>query len=109
MNLLDRAIKLAAEQDEPLEMNFVRKHALQQAKEMGTTLREAATRVFSNASGEGWSGCRLPLKGRGRSLLWPAGPAAGVGSSPRLRLLLLLPGESACLLYRQLHPWRLPC
>lgn len=32
MNLLDRAIKLAAEQDEPLEMNFVRKHALQQAR-----------------------------------------------------------------------------
>lgn len=30
MNLLDRAIKLAAEQDEPVEMNFVRKHALQQ-------------------------------------------------------------------------------
>lgn len=30
MNLLDRAIKLAAEQDEPEEMNFVRKHARQQ-------------------------------------------------------------------------------
>ena len=51
MNLLDRAIKMAAEADEPLEMNFVRKHALQQAEEMGLTLRQAATRVFSNASG----------------------------------------------------------
>ena len=51
MNLLDRAIKMAAEADEPLEMNFVRKHALQQAEEMGMTLRQAATRVFSNASG----------------------------------------------------------
>ena len=30
MNLLDRAIKLAAEQDEPDELNFVRKHAKQQ-------------------------------------------------------------------------------
>ena len=30
MNLLDRAIKLAAEQDEPDEMNFVRKHAREQ-------------------------------------------------------------------------------
>lgn len=30
MNLLDRAVKLAAEQDEPDEMNFVRKHARQQ-------------------------------------------------------------------------------
>jgi magnesium chelatase subunit H len=30
MNLLDRAIKLAAEQDEPDDMNFVRKHAREQ-------------------------------------------------------------------------------
>jgi magnesium chelatase subunit H len=51
MNLLDRAIKMAAESDEPLEMNFVRKHALKQAEEMGINLRQAATRVFSNASG----------------------------------------------------------
>jgi hypothetical protein len=32
MNLLDRAIKMAAEQDEPEEMNFVRKHAREQAR-----------------------------------------------------------------------------
>lgn len=32
MLLLDRAIKLAAEQDEPDEMNFVRKHARQQVR-----------------------------------------------------------------------------
>merc|ERR1719331_1039546 len=51
MNLLDRGIKLAAEADEPLEMNFVRKHALEQAEEMGISLREAATRVFSNSAG----------------------------------------------------------
>jgi len=51
MNLLDRAIKLAAEADEPLDQNFVRKHALQQAEEMGCTVRDAATRVFSNAAG----------------------------------------------------------
>ena len=30
MNLLDRAIKMAAEQDEPEAMNFVRKHAREQ-------------------------------------------------------------------------------
>lgn len=30
MILLDRAVKLAADQDEPLEMNFVRKHAVAQ-------------------------------------------------------------------------------
>ncbi len=51
MNLLDRAIKMAAEADEPLEMNFVRKHAMKQAEDMGINLRQAATRVFSNASG----------------------------------------------------------
>lgn len=51
MNLLDKAVKMAAEADEPLTHNFVRKHALQQAEEMGIHLRQAATRVFSNASG----------------------------------------------------------
>lgn len=62
MNLLDRAIKLAAEQDEPLEMNFVRKHAIEQAKEQGVTLREAATRVFSNASGSYSSNVNLAVE-----------------------------------------------
>lgn len=51
MNLLDRGIKTAAEADEPSEMNFVRKHALEQAAEMNISLRQAATRVFSNAAG----------------------------------------------------------
>jgi magnesium chelatase subunit H len=51
MNLMDRGIKMAAEADEPLEMNFVRKHALEQAAELNVSLREAACRVFSNAAG----------------------------------------------------------
>ncbi|MFM7325845.1 MAG: magnesium chelatase subunit H [Nodosilinea sp.] len=51
MALLDRAVKMAAEADEPLEQNFVRKHALAQAADMGIDLRQAATRIFSNASG----------------------------------------------------------
>lgn len=51
MALLDQAVKMAAEADEPLEMNFVRKHALKQAEDMGINLRQAATRIFSNASG----------------------------------------------------------
>jgi len=51
MNLMDRGIKMAAEADEPLEMNFIRKHALEQAKEMNISLREASARVFSNAAG----------------------------------------------------------
>merc|ERR1719162_2112120 len=51
MNLLDRAIKMAAEADEPTDQNFVRKHALEQAEELGVSLRDAACRVFSNSAG----------------------------------------------------------
>jgi len=51
MNLLDRGIKMAAEADEPLDKNFVRKHAMEQAEELNISLREASTRVFSNAAG----------------------------------------------------------
>jgi magnesium chelatase subunit H len=62
MNLLDQAVKMAAEANEPLEMNFVRKHALQQAQEMGINLRQAATRVFSNASGSYSSNVNLAVE-----------------------------------------------
>ncbi|MCC3604134.1 MAG: magnesium chelatase subunit H [Microcoleus sp. PH2017_29_MFU_D_A] len=62
MNLLDKAVKMAAEADEPLEMNFVRKHALKQAEEMGINLRQAATRVFSNASGSYSSNVNLAVE-----------------------------------------------
>ena len=51
MDLIDRAVKMAAEADEPSEMNFIRKHALKQAEELGVNIRQAATRVFTNASG----------------------------------------------------------
>ncbi|OCQ96779.1 magnesium chelatase subunit H [Nostoc sp. MBR 210] len=62
MNLLDQGVKMAAEADEPLEMNFVRKHAMQQAEEMGINLRQAATRVFSNASGSYSSNINLAVE-----------------------------------------------
>jgi magnesium chelatase subunit H len=62
MNLLDRAIKMAAESDEPIEMNYVRKHAIEQAKELGVELRQAATRVFSNASGSYSSNVNLAVE-----------------------------------------------
>ena len=63
MNLLDRAIKLAAEQEnEDLAMNFVRKHALETAEELGVSLREASTRVFSNASGSYSSNVNLAVE-----------------------------------------------
>jgi magnesium chelatase subunit H len=51
MNLMDRGIKMAAEANEPDSMNFIRKHAKEQAKELGVSLRDASCRVFSNAAG----------------------------------------------------------
>ena len=62
MNLLDQGVKMAAEADEPTEMNFVRKHAMQQAEQMGINLRQAATRVFSNASGSYSSNINLAVE-----------------------------------------------
>ncbi|HBK66074.1 MAG TPA: magnesium chelatase subunit H, partial [Cyanobacteria bacterium UBA11166] len=62
MNLLDQAVKMAAEANEPLEMNYVRKHALAQSQEMGVELRQAATRIFSNASGSYSSNVNLAVE-----------------------------------------------
>ncbi len=62
MNLLDQGVKMAAEADEPLEMNYIRKHALEQAEELGITIRQAATRVFSNASGSYSSNVNLAVE-----------------------------------------------
>ncbi len=49
--LLAEASFLAATADEPLEKNFVRKHALAIQAEHGCDLETAALRVFSNAEG----------------------------------------------------------
>jgi magnesium chelatase subunit H len=62
MNLLDRGVKMAAEADEPIAMNFIRKHALEQAEEMGINVRQAATRIFSNASGSYSSNINLAVE-----------------------------------------------
>ena len=62
MALMDKAVKMAAEADEPIEMNFVRKHAIAQAEEMGINLRQAASRVFSNASGSYASNVNLAVE-----------------------------------------------
>lgn len=62
MNLLDRAVKMVAELDEPAEDNYVRKHALEQAEELGISAREAATRIFSNASGSYSSNVNLAVE-----------------------------------------------
>ncbi len=62
MALIDQAVKMAAEAEEPVEQNFVRKHALEQSKAQGTSIREAACRVFSNASGSYSSNVNLAVE-----------------------------------------------
>jgi len=49
--LLAEATYLAATADEPVERNFVRKHALEFVRTHGGDLETAALRVFSNADG----------------------------------------------------------
>ena len=49
--MLAEAAFKCAQADEPLEMNFIRAHALAYAAEMDVVLETAALRVFSNAEG----------------------------------------------------------
>jgi magnesium chelatase subunit H len=51
VRLLAEAAQLAAAADEPVERNFVRKHALAHMQALGCDLATAALRVFSNAEG----------------------------------------------------------
>ncbi|SIR42025.1 CobN/Magnesium Chelatase, partial [Rhizobium sp. RU20A] len=50
-SMLAEASSLAALADEPVEMNFIRKHALAYASTHGCDVEAAAYRVFSNANG----------------------------------------------------------
>src|SRR5215813_7252479 len=51
MALLDHAIRQVAALDEPVEMNFLRRHVQEQISKDGCSFDEAAVRVFSNAAG----------------------------------------------------------
>jgi magnesium chelatase subunit H len=51
IKLLADAAFLAASADEPLEMNWIRKHSLAYQKEHGCTLETASLRVYGNAEG----------------------------------------------------------
>ena len=51
VQLLDKAVRLVAQLDEPLELNYVRKHVLQQVEHDRCDVDDAAVRVFSNAPG----------------------------------------------------------
>ncbi|MGH9881899.1 MAG: cobaltochelatase subunit CobN, partial [Pyrinomonadaceae bacterium] len=51
MQLLDKAVRLVAKLDEPVELNYVRRHILEQISSQECDFDEAAVRVFSNAPG----------------------------------------------------------
>jgi len=51
VQLLDKAVRLVANLDEPAESNYIRKHVTEQMNSDGCDLDEAAVRVFSNAPG----------------------------------------------------------
>ena len=51
IRLLAEAAFLAASADEPLELNWIRKHSLAYQKEHGCTLEIASLRVYGNAEG----------------------------------------------------------
>lgn len=51
VKLLAEAALLAARADEPVELNFIRRHTLEHQAALGCDLESAALRVFSNADG----------------------------------------------------------
>jgi len=51
VHLLDKAVRLVAQLDEPLTQNYVRKHVFEQVQQEACTADDAAVRVFSNAPG----------------------------------------------------------
>ena len=51
VQLLDKAVRLVAHLDEPHDLNYVRKHVMEQITAEHCELDDAAVRVFSNAPG----------------------------------------------------------
>ncbi len=51
MQLLDKAVRLVAQLDEPLELNYVRRHVFEQVQSDSCEFDDAVLRVFSNAPG----------------------------------------------------------
>src|SRR6266536_5257393 len=51
MALLDKAVRRVAKLDEPLDMNYVRRHVSEKIHAGGLEFDDAVTRVFSNAPG----------------------------------------------------------
>jgi len=64
--LLDRAVQAVASLDEPVELNFIRKHSLENIKEQGLdesedSFRRASRRIFSAAPGTYRAGVNLAV------------------------------------------------
>lgn len=51
VHLLDKAVRLVAQLDEPIDSNYVRKHVIEQMEQDACDVDEATVRVFSNAPG----------------------------------------------------------
>jgi magnesium chelatase subunit H len=51
MTMLDDAVRRVAALDEPADLNFIKRHVDEQMIETGSSVDEAAVRVFSNAAG----------------------------------------------------------
>ncbi|HXD32480.1 MAG TPA: cobaltochelatase subunit CobN [Pyrinomonadaceae bacterium] len=51
VELLDKAVRMVAQLEEPVEMNFVRRNVLEQMSEGEAAFDDAVVRVFSNAPG----------------------------------------------------------
>ncbi|MEP6635311.1 MAG: cobaltochelatase subunit CobN [Acidobacteriota bacterium] len=51
VHLLDKAVRLVAQLDEPAELNYVRRNVMEQVDGEGCDFDEAVVRVFSNAPG----------------------------------------------------------
>ncbi|MDD1727688.1 MAG: cobaltochelatase subunit CobN [Methanospirillum sp.] len=59
--LMDEAIRTVASLDEPVEMNFIRKHALMSQQETSEDWRNATLRIFSNPPGAYVTGVALAV------------------------------------------------
>jgi cobaltochelatase CobN len=61
IDLLDEAIAAVAALDEPLDRNFVRRHALRSMEENASTWRDATLRIFASPPGTYSSGVNLAV------------------------------------------------
>ncbi len=61
IELIDEAIQEVASLDEPEDMNYVRKHTLEQMKEKGFSWRDATLRIFASKPGTYMPGVNLAV------------------------------------------------